>query len=51
MSEVKPSQQGTNLEKGNGMGIFLVGMILQGEKIKVMFDSPEIGGTNAKILC
>lgn len=50
LSEVKPSQQGTNLEKGNGMGLFLVGMILQGEKIKVLFDSPEIGGTIAKIL-
>jgi signal transduction histidine kinase len=50
MSEVKPSQQGTSLEKGNGMGLFLVGMILQGEKIKIMFDSPEIGGTIVKIL-
>ncbi len=48
MREVTASQQGTNKERGNGMGLFLVGAMLQGEQIKVLFDSPEIGGTIAK---
>ncbi len=50
MREVTASQQGTNAERGNGMGLFLVGAMLQGEQIKVIFDSPDIGGTIAKVL-
>jgi hypothetical protein len=50
MSEVKTSKQGTLLEKGNGMGLFLVGMLLQGEKVKIMFDSPEMGGTIVRVI-
>jgi signal transduction histidine kinase len=50
MREVTASQRGTNAERGNGLGLFLVGAMLQGENIKVVFDSPEIGGTIAKVL-
>ncbi len=50
MREVTASQQGTNAERGNGMGLFLVGAMLQGEQIKVVFDSPEVGGTIVKVL-
>jgi two-component sensor histidine kinase len=50
MREVTASQQGTKQERGNGMGLFLVGAMLQGEQIKVVFDSPEMGGTIAKVL-
>ncbi len=50
MREVTASQQGTNAERGNGLGLFLVGAMLQGEAIKVVFDSPEVGGTIAKVL-
>jgi tetratricopeptide (TPR) repeat protein len=50
MREVTASQQGTNKERGNGMGLFLVGAMLQGEQLRVTFDSPEIGGTIAKVL-
>jgi tetratricopeptide (TPR) repeat protein len=50
MREVTTSQQGTSQEWGNGMGLFLVGAMLQGEQIKVAFDSPEVGGTIAKVL-
>ena len=50
MREVTASQQGTKQERGNGLGLFLVGAMLQGEAIKVVFDSPEVGGTVAKIL-
>lgn len=32
------------------MGLFLVGAMLQDEQIKVVFDSPEAGGTIAKVL-
>jgi tetratricopeptide (TPR) repeat protein len=39
-----------NFEQGNGLGLFLVGAMLQGEQIKVVFDSPEVGGTIAKVL-
>jgi signal transduction histidine kinase len=49
MREVTASQQGTKQERGNGLGLFLVGALLQGEQLKVIFDSPEIGGTIAKI--
>ena len=50
MREVTASQQGTSQERGNGMGLFLIGAMLQGENIKVVFDSPEVGGTIAKVL-
>ncbi|MBL7817560.1 MAG: tetratricopeptide repeat-containing sensor histidine kinase [Saprospiraceae bacterium] len=50
MREVTASQQGTKQERGNGLGLFLVGAMLQGENIKVVFDSPEVGGTVAKVL-
>ncbi|MBL7817561.1 MAG: tetratricopeptide repeat protein [Saprospiraceae bacterium] len=50
MREVTASQRGTSQERGNGMGLFLVGAMLQGEAIKVVFDSPEVGGTVAKVL-
>jgi tetratricopeptide (TPR) repeat protein len=50
MREVTASQQGTNKERGNGMGLFLVGTMLQGEQIKLVFDTPEVGGTIVKVL-
>ena len=50
MREVTASQRGTNEEKGNGLGLFLVGAMLHGEQLKVVFDSPEVGGTIAKVL-
>jgi signal transduction histidine kinase len=50
MREVTASQRGTNQERGNGLGLFLVGAMLQGEQLKVLFDSPEVGGTIAKVL-
>jgi signal transduction histidine kinase len=50
MREVTASQQGTSKERGNGLGLFLVGSLLQGEQLKVIFDSPEIGGTIVKVL-
>ena len=50
MREVTASQRGTQQERGNGLGLFLVGTLLHGEQIKVIFDSPEVGGTIAKIL-
>lgn len=50
MREVTASERGTNQERGNGLGLFLVGAMLQGEQLKVMFDSPAIGGTIVKVL-
>ncbi len=50
MREVTTSQRGTNQELGNGMGLFLVGTMLQGENIKIVFDSPEVGGTIVRVL-
>jgi hypothetical protein len=50
MREVTASERGTSQERGNGLGLFLVGAMLQGEQIKVIFDSPEVGGTIAKVL-
>ena len=50
MREVTASQRGTNQERGNGLGLFLVGAMLQGEQLTVVFDSPEVGGTIAKVL-
>ena len=50
MREVTASQQGTSQERGNGLGLFLIGAMLQGEQVKVLFDSPEVGGTIAKVL-
>lgn len=50
MTDVKNSKPGTSQEKGNGMGLFLVGMLLQGEQVRVIFESPEIGGTIVKIV-
>ncbi|MEY4903866.1 MAG: hypothetical protein RLZZ292_1681, partial [Bacteroidota bacterium] len=49
MREVTASQQGTSQERGNGLGLFLVGALLQGEQLKVIFNSPEVGGTIVKI--
>jgi signal transduction histidine kinase len=50
MREVTASQQGTKQERGNGLGLFLIGTLLQGEQLKVIFDSPEVGGTIVKVL-
>jgi signal transduction histidine kinase len=50
MREVTASQSGTNQERGNGLGLFLVGAMLKGEQIRVLFDSPEVGGTIVKVL-
>lgn len=50
MTDVKNSKPGTTQEKGHGMGLFLVGMLLQGEQVRVIFESPEIGGTIVKIM-
>ncbi|MEY4933829.1 MAG: hypothetical protein RIS64_188 [Bacteroidota bacterium] len=50
MREVTASQRGTNQERGNGLGLFLVGAMLQGEAIKVIFDVPEVGGTLVKVV-
>ena len=50
MREVTTSQRGTNQELGNGLGLFLVGTMLQGENIKIVFDSPEVGGTIVRVL-
>jgi tetratricopeptide (TPR) repeat protein len=50
MREVTASERGTHQERGNGLGLFLVGSMLQGEQLKVIFDSPETGGTIAKVL-
>jgi signal transduction histidine kinase len=50
MTDVKNSKPGTTQEKGHGMGLYLVGMLLQGEQVRVIFESPEIGGTIVKIM-
>lgn len=50
MREVTASQQGTKQERGNGMGLFLLGVMLQGEQIRLCFKSPEIGGTIVQIM-
>lgn len=50
MREVTASQQGTKLERGNGLGLFLVGVMLQGEQIRIVFDSPDVGGTIVKVV-
>jgi tetratricopeptide (TPR) repeat protein/two-component sensor histidine kinase len=50
MREVTASERGTQQERGNGLGLFLVGAMLQGEQLKVVFESPEVGGTIAKIV-
>lgn len=50
MREVTASERGTNQERGNGLGLFLVGAMLQGEQLKVVFDSAETGGTIVKVL-
>ena len=50
MREVTASERGTSQERGNGLGLFLIGAMLQGEQLKVMFDSPKVGGTIAKVL-
>ncbi|MBK8624534.1 MAG: tetratricopeptide repeat protein [Saprospiraceae bacterium] len=50
MTDVKNSKPGTTQEKGHGMGLYLVGMLLQSEQVKVIFESPEIGGTIVKIM-
>ncbi len=48
--EVTTSKRGTNQELGNGLGLFLVGTMLQGENIKIVFDSPEVGGTIVSVV-
>lgn len=50
MTDVKNSKPGTTQEEGHGMGLYLVGMLLQSEQVKVLFESPEIGGTIVKIM-
>jgi tetratricopeptide (TPR) repeat protein/two-component sensor histidine kinase len=50
MREVTASERGTNQERGNGLGLFLIGTMLQGEQLKVVFDTPEVGGTIVKVL-
>jgi signal transduction histidine kinase len=50
MREVTASEHGTNQERGNGLGLFLVGALLQGEQLRVVFDAPEVGGTIVKVL-
>lgn len=50
MREVTASQAGTQQERGNGLGLFLVGAMLQGEAIHIAFDSPDVGGTIVKVL-
>lgn len=49
MSEVTASQEGTLQERGTGLGLFLVGALLQGEALKVSFHSPDTGGTVVKV--
>jgi tetratricopeptide (TPR) repeat protein len=49
LKELNVSQMGTLKEKGHGMGIFLLGLLLQNEDIQIIFDSPEIGGTIVKV--
>lgn len=50
MREVTASQVGTNQERGNGLGLFLVGALLQSEPIRLVFDSPDMGGTIVKVV-
>ena len=50
MREVTVSSQSTKAERGNGMGLVLVGTMLQGEQIKVLLNSPEVGGTIVKVV-
>jgi signal transduction histidine kinase len=50
MRQVTASQEGTQRERGSGLGLFLVGAMLQGEAIKIVFDSPDVGGTIVKVL-
>jgi signal transduction histidine kinase len=50
MREVTASRAGTQQERGNGLGLFLVGALLQDEKIRVFFDSPDRGGTIVKVV-
>lgn len=50
MREVTASEVGTNQERGNGLGLFLVGALLQSEPIRLVFDSPNIGGTIVKVI-
>lgn len=50
MREVTASSAGTHNERGHGMGLFLIGAILHGESLKILFDSPETGGTIVKVI-
>jgi signal transduction histidine kinase len=50
MSEIMVSQLGTLKEKGYGMGLFLLGLLIQDEKIRIFFEQPASGGTIAKIV-
>ncbi|MCC7246439.1 MAG: tetratricopeptide repeat protein [Saprospiraceae bacterium] len=50
MREVTTSKQGTQQERGNGIGLFLVGALLQGESLNIVFDTPDSGGTIVKLL-
>jgi signal transduction histidine kinase/tetratricopeptide (TPR) repeat protein len=48
--EVTASREGTQQERGSGLGLFLVNAILQDESLKILFDSPSTGGTVVKLV-
>lgn len=50
MSEVQQAEPGTTNEYGHGLGLLYVGMLLQNEQVRVIFDSPDGGGTLVKII-
>lgn len=50
MREISDSKEGTNQERGNGLGLFIVGAMLQGEQIRVVFDAANTGGTLVRLL-
>lgn len=50
MREVTASKAGTQQERGNGLGLYLVGALLRDEKIRVAFDSSELGGTIVRVM-
>lgn len=49
MREVSASKLGTKQERGSGLGLYLVGAMLQGESLNIIFDSPQTGGTIVKL--
>lgn len=50
MREISDSKEGTNQERGNGLGLFIIGAMLQGEQIRVVFDAANTGGTLVRLL-